>query len=258
MMSKLKYNIIARLKNALGRLNDLPPGLDFKNVEIYGSMIKGDIKIDQKSFVHNSIITGIVKIGRSNLLQDVEIKGVINIGDKNKFHKCSISGEVFIGRYTSIWGPNTDITSIKGCPVRVGSFCSIARNVSIQTFNHNHKKITTSFIGQNFFGEKWENEKVGGDVVNIENDVWIGAHAVILAGVTIGNGAIVAANSVVTKDVPSYAIVTGTPAKVIGYRFSEDIIEKLLDLKWWNWNDEKIQRNKDLFKSELDISKVVD
>ena len=83
--------------------------------------------------------------------------------------------------------------------------------------------------------------------VTIGNDVWIGANVCILPGISIGDGAVLAAGAVITKDVPPYAIVGGVPAKVIKYRFSEDIIKKLLKIKWWNWEEEKVKKNKDLF-----------
>jgi len=100
--------------------------------------------------------------------------------------------------------------------------------------------------------------------VEIKNDVWIGANAVILSGVTVGNGAVIAAGAVVTKDVPDYAIVGGVPAKIIKYRFAQEEIEILNQIKWWDWPDEKLKenrhllRNKELFlqfaKEELSIS----
>lgn len=84
----------------------------------------------------------------------------------------------------------------------------------------------------------WDNK---GDIV-IDNDVWIGYEAVIMAGVHIGNGAIIAARAVVTKDVPPYTIVGGVPARPIRKRFDEEVIRKLEALKWWDWSVEKIQR----------------
>ena len=79
--------------------------------------------------------------------------------------------------------------------------------------------------------------------INIGNDVWIGYNATMMAGVTIGDGAIIATNATVIKDVEPYSIVGGNPAKEIKKRFSEDIISKLLELKWWNWDIEKITKN---------------
>ena len=77
----------------------------------------------------------------------------------------------------------------------------------------------------------------------VENDVWIGMEALILPGVTIGNGAIVAAKSVVTHDVPDYAIVAGNPAKIVKMRFDESTVDRLLAAAWWNWPVDKIARN---------------
>lgn len=85
----------------------------------------------------------------------------------------------------------------------------------------------------------WDNK---GDIV-VGNDVWIGYEAVILAGVTIGDGAIIGARAVVTKDVPPYTIVGGVPAKQIRKRFNEETIDTLLKLKWWDWSKERISKN---------------
>lgn len=83
--------------------------------------------------------------------------------------------------------------------------------------------------------------------VYIKNDVWIGMNAIILSGVTIGNGAIVAAGAVVTKDVPPFAIVAGCPAKIIKYRFNKDICDLLQEVQWWNWDDDYLRSNAELF-----------
>lgn len=87
--------------------------------------------------------------------------------------------------------------------------------------------------------QSWDNK---GDII-IGNDVWIGYEAIILAGVTIGDGAIIGARAVVTKDVLPYTIVAGVPAKPIKKRFDDKTISKLLDIQWWNWSDEKIAQN---------------
>ena len=121
----------------------------------------------------------------------------------------------------------------------------------MQTFNHNAKKLTTYFIGKNIFNESWENEHVSKGNIIIKNDVWIGAHSIILGGVTINNGVIVAANSVVTKNVPAYSIVGGSPAKVIGYRFEKNTINKIEALAWWDWPISKVKEYKSIFEKEL-------
>jgi virginiamycin A acetyltransferase len=88
--------------------------------------------------------------------------------------------------------------------------------------------------------------------VIIGNDVWIGANAIILPGVTIGDGAIVGAGAIVTHDVPPYAIVAGVPAEILKYRYTEDQIKKLLKIAWWNWSPEKIARNVDYFYGKVE------
>ncbi|PWB24611.1 hypothetical protein DCO46_11265 [Flavobacterium sp. HTF] len=93
--------------------------------------------------------------------------------------------------------------------------------------------------------------------IKVGNDVWIGAHSVILSGVTIGDGAIIASNSVINKDVPPYAIVGGSPARIIKYRFDKPTIDNLLKIKWWDWDLKKIKANKELFLTE-DLSNLND
>ena len=83
----------------------------------------------------------------------------------------------------------------------------------------------------------------------IGNDVWIGSKATVFGGVKVGNGAVIAAGAVVTKDVPPYAIAGGVPAHIIRYRFDEDKINRLEEIAWWNWDDDKIKRNKAFFKA---------
>jgi acetyltransferase-like isoleucine patch superfamily enzyme len=79
--------------------------------------------------------------------------------------------------------------------------------------------------------------------IQIENDVWIGATSTIMSGVTIHNGAIIGAGSTVTKDVPPFAIVAGNPGRIVKYRFTEEQIEKLLQIAWWNWEEEQVKDN---------------
>ena len=165
--------------------------------------------------------------------------------------RCELYGTINIGRYSSLNGPNTDIVA-DGGKVTIGQFCSIARNVSMQVSNHVVTRATTYPIFKNIFKEENKGEFVTRADISIENDVWIGAHAVVLSGAVIHNGAIIAANSVVTGEIPAYAIAAGVPAKVIKYRFSrEKVIDDLLEKKWWNWSLEKIKGEKEFFKRNL-------
>ena len=132
----------------------------------------------------------------------------------------------------------------------IGKFCSIACGAKFLFNSANHTQSSLSTYPFPLFFEEWNLEKKDvtkswdnkGNII-IGNDVWIGYEAVILAGVTIGDGAIIGTRAVVTKDVPPYTIVGGVPAKPIKKRFSEEIISKLLDIQWWNWSDEKIAKN---------------
>jgi len=102
---------------------------------------------------------------------------------------------------------------------------------------------------------KHNKEKIKGETI-IGNDVWIGDSAIILSGVKIGDGACIAAGSVVTKNVEPFAIVGGVPAKVIKYRFSEETRNLLSELQWWNWSNERIRKNKDFFFTNLNASDI--
>ena len=130
----------------------------------------------------------------------------------------------------------------------IGKFCMIASDVKFIMNGANHLTDAISTYPFAVFGNGWENAMDGkvdprkGNIT-IGNDVWIGYNATIMAGVTIGDGAIIATNSTVIKDVAPYTIVGGNPAKEIRKRFSEDLISKLLELKWWNWDIEKITKN---------------
>ena len=132
----------------------------------------------------------------------------------------------------------------------IGKFCSIACGAKFIFNSANHTLSSFSTYPFPIFFEEWglnikdvaaawDNK---GDII-IGNDVWIGYEAVIMAGVTIGDGAIIGTRAVVTKDVPPYTIVGGVPAKTIRKRFNNETLDELLKIKWWDWSEERIARN---------------
>lgn len=128
--------------------------------------------------------------------------------------------------------------------VSLGAYCSLAPGVQVFLCSDHRTDWVTTYP----FNYIWEAAKdikghpcSKGDVV-IGNDVWIGMDAIIMSGVTIGDGAVIGARAIVTKDVPAYGIVGGNPAKFIRNRFSEDVIGRLLRVRWWDWDEERIEK----------------
>lgn len=146
----------------------------------------------------------------------------------------------------------------------VGKFCSIAGEVKVGMGTHTLDKLSTSPI----FTEKHNGTKhswVESSAVNpfrrvtVGNDVWMGVRAMIMGGVTIGDGAVIGAGAIVTKDVPPYAVVAGVPAKVIRYRFPEDMIQELEELSWWDFEERKLRTRINTFQDDdMNMSKVLE
>jgi len=140
----------------------------------------------------------------------------------------------------------------------IGKFCSIAHGAKFLFNGGNHKRTACVNYPFAIFGEQWKHELSiadswdnKGDIV-VGNDVWIGFEALIMAGVTIGDGAIVAAHAVVTKDdVSAYGVVAGAPAKLIRKRFPDKDIELLEEIQWWDWPEERIKRDLGLLMGDV-------
>ena len=198
----------------------------------YHNIIDKEAKIDPTAYVSGSSIYGNVRI---------------NKGDR--IYQSHVEGDVQMGHYSSLWGPGIFVIGrVHG--IKIGNFCSIAKYVSIQEDYHNPDRITTYCLERNLLGVvPTDSAMVSKGKIIIGNDVWIGARAQILSGVTVGDGAVVGAGAIVTKDIPPYAIVAGNPAKVIRFRFDQNKIDELMELAWWDWSIEKIKENREFLLS---------
>ena len=169
-------------------------------------------------------------------------------GGYNKVHERSVVSGAALGRYSYI-GTDCYLANAE-----IGRFCSIGNNVKVIDVTHptsgfisthpaffsTNMQCGTTFVSHNFFNERLS---INGRSCIIGNDVWIGDDVRIIGSRKIGDGAIIALGSVVTKDVPPYAIVGGVPAKVIRYRFEDNKIKELLNLQWWNKDEKWIKEN---------------
>ena len=142
----------------------------------------------------------------------------------------------------------------------IGKFCAIAKDVNFIMNGANHQSTGFSTYPFFIFGNGWEKSAPQpGDLpfkgnTEIGNDVWIGYNATIMPGVKIGSGAIIASKSVVTNDVPAYAVVGGNPAKIIKQRFDDKTIDALLSIAWWDWSNDKITAHLDaITQNNLDL-----
>ena len=195
--------------NGLFQTRVVQAGVTFwKDANVKESEIGVDSSVGDNSILRYCTLADGVEIGRRNTLDHAEIG------------TGTYTGEFTMAKYASI-----------------GKYCAISWNVSIGGANHDlhHLALTPvhRILREKAMGgyASWEAQKCV-----IGCDVWLAAGCHVLRGVTVGHGAVVAANSTVTHDVPPYAVVAGSPAKVVKYRFSEDIIERLLKVQWWDFS----------------------
>jgi virginiamycin A acetyltransferase len=172
----------------------------------------------------------------------------VNFEDHVRVESGCFIGASMIGRYTFIGQDSYVDKSTES----IGRFCSVAMGTKISLQNHPMKWVSTHpFSYTKRYGFTDKNIAIEGVTTGktkIGNDVWIGANVTILAGVTIGDGAVIGADSLVTKNVEPYSIVSGSPAKHVRYRFDEETISKLLKIQWWNWSDNQLRANISFFR----------
>lgn len=192
------------------------------------------------------------------------------VGDFSRISHSKLFGYNRIDRNTLIYYSKFNLCSYIGSNSvvmhsEVEKFSSISWGVTIGPGNHDHHRITShDFLYNEFYGIKPLEEPPAynrfANKTFIGNDVWVGTNATILNGIKIGDGAVIGANTIVTKDVPPYAIIVGNPGKIIKYRFEDRIIEKLLDLKWWDLPMEIIAKHYKCFSDsniENSISNLI-
>jgi len=194
---------------------------------------------------------------RNNVIKDYS-----NLSLSCTLNNCIFEEEVRVSHSAEINNTKIDYLSSIGryskiVHSEIGKYCAVSWNTTINAVGHPSNHLTVSafpyvpYVG-NFVQERTQYYQK----VIIKNDVWIGANSVIMPGVSIGNGAIIGAGAIVTRDVPDYAIVAGVPAEIIKYRFSEDIIKKLLELKWWDLDPENIKEHVELWGGEFNCDSL--
>lgn len=178
-----------------------------------------------------------------------------------------ISTRVRVNRFAKLSGTTIQSYSYVGPRTQVanadiGKFCSISWDCNIGLASHYLYSLSTSpifFQKQNGTGSSWVGREIPEHLPRtiIGSDVWIGARAILLAGIKVGHGGVIGAGAVVTKDVPPYAITVGTPARIIGYRFPEEVIQTLLKKRWWECSDHEIRSRLHIFqKDQFDLTDI--
>ena len=217
--------------------------------KIKRSKLGENCSIQQWSRVSDSTLGIRCKVGKYALIKASHCLGHNSIASHVHLNRVSLGMYSYIARSSIL----KDLS--------IGKFCSIGPNVRnrlgnhpIQDFASTHPAFYSpdsppgTFVREQYFDEFGEDVRVG-------NDVWIGADTLLMDGITIGNGAVIAARSVVTQDVPPYAIVGGTPARLIRFRFDEETIDRMQQVNWWDKDLSWIQAHASLFR---DVQKLID
>lgn len=159
---------------------------------------------------------------------------------------------VTIGCHTYGYNAGTFYTPTGDEQVTIGKYCSIAAGVEFIFGDHDPTRVTTYPLRHLLLHTSKNTDAVSRGPIIVGNDVWIGRRSLIMANVRIGDGAVVAAGAVVTRDVEPYAVVGGVPARLIKRRFSDPQIIELLKIRWWDWPEDRVIANLDLFYKDVD------
>jgi acetyltransferase-like isoleucine patch superfamily enzyme len=199
------------------------------------------IKFFRKIKIQNSFRNLQLIIGLDSNLNNSIIGTNVYIGDNCQIQNSKIGNHTYFNNNCSI----------NNC--EIGNFCSIASNVQIALGNHPTHFVSThpSFYSNNKGFKTFANKMYYNEFLNVKigNDVWIGSDVKIMGGVEIGDGAIIAAGAIVTKNIPSYTLYGGIPAKFIKKRFTDDVIEKIQMSRWWDNSEKWFELNFELMQN---------
>ena len=213
--------------------------------------------IDKTSIINHTKKGENIKIYKFAEISDSTLEDFVSVGDFAIIRNSVLRERVEIGRQTKVLASSIGLATYTGsfCLIShcvIGKYCAISWDVSIGGANHDIDNLSVTPTYRVFNKNKTDFSSHSNEHLIIGNDVWIAAGAHVLRGITIGDGAVIAANSVVTKDVPPYAIVGGVPAKILKFRFDEITRKRLLELEWWNWPIEKLKKAESLFGCPVD------
>lgn len=211
-------------------------------------MIHASVKLFRDTTVLNSTVHEHSSVGDFSKVSGSQLGRNVRIDRFNHIERSCIGDFSYTGRNSTI------------LYAEIRKFCSISWNVSIGGANHDYSRVTQhSLAYQPHFGFIQNGEESYdrySSTLKIGNDVWLGTGSIVNRGVTIGDGALIGANAVVTNDIPPYAIAIGSPARVIKYRFTDEIISALQKLKWWDWPVSKIKENFQFISDKPNLGKL--
>lgn len=215
------------------------------SADVRDSQLGQDVRIWRDAQVLHSDLGSHASVGDFAIVRESKLGSFAEIGRRNTVDHAVIGQSTYTGEFCII----------KYC--EIGKYCAVSWNVSIGGANHDLRHLCSTPLFRVMQERPAETyASFTEEPLQIGNDVWVGAGAHILRNVTVGDGAVIAANAVVTHDVAPYAIVAGVPAKQIGQRFSDEIVEELLKLRWWDEPVERLQTAKELFGKQVDLELI--
>ena len=217
-----------------------------ETAKVSESIVSENARIYRNAIVRRSYISDNCIVGDMGHVEDSRLDYFTQLYPFGYMYSSELGAYSYVQKNSSIWHAT------------IGKFCSLSWNVSVGGGEHDFHKVSAhSFLYSKAYGfideplyDRFSEKCI------IGNDVWIAAGVSVLRGVTIGDGAVIGAGAIVTKDVEPYSIVAGVSAKKIGQRCSDELIVDLLEIKWWNWPDEVIKKNIQLFNRDINRETV--